>query len=293
MRENRLILFFIVACLCSCQNEPVGLPSEIEELEFATGSICTGNGEYKIDNNNLLVDYVIPNNLPDSYDLSHLLPPIGNQGQQGSCVSWAISYYMKSLQEGIESNNQPFTTTNTMSPAYTYNQLAQGNCLGTQITETLELLKDKGVCSLASFPYNDTSCSLQPNEEQNDLASTYKISDYKSLSGQNMVLEMKALINEKTPIIIGAYLSSEFGKIDNFGLAAYREHLVDYSLERCHAMLVIGYSDDYSAFKVANSWGNEWGNDGFVWVDYKAFENVLDEAAEFKVINQAYIAYDL
>jgi cathepsin K len=180
-----------------------------------------------------------------------------------------------------------------MSPAYTYNQITQGNCVGTQITNTLDLLKTKGVCDWESFPYSDTDCSLQPNEEQNQLALQNKISDYKGLSGENMVEEMKTLIFEQTPIIIGAYLSHEFGKLDEFGLSAYREHTVDYSLDRCHAMLVVGYSDTYNAFKVVNSWGEQWGNSGYVWIDYKAFDNVTDETAEFRVINQAYIAYDL
>ena len=108
-----------------------------------------------------------------------------------------------------------------------------------------------------------------------------------------MVLEMKTLLVQKTPIIIGAYLSSNFGAVDEFGLVAYREHKVDYSLDRCHAMLVVGYSDKYEAFKIVNSWGRDWGNDGFVWIAYKAFENVLNENAEFRIINQAYVAYDL
>ncbi len=277
-----------MAVLLSCNNEPIG---SLLEPKFATGCTCTGHGEYNVDTNNLLTSFTLPNDLPNDHDLSYLLPPIKSQGQQGSCVSWAISYYMKSLQEKIEYGSE-FTYEKITSPAYTYNQITQGNCSGTQLSATLELLKQKGVCSLASFPYSDTNCDLQPTNDQDKQALENRISDYKSLSGENMVNEMKGLIYKQTPIIIAAYLSQEFGKIDNFGLTAYREHNIDYSLERCHAMLVVGYSDDYNAFKVVNSWGADWGDGGFVWIDYAAFDNVSDENAQFRVINEAYVAFD-
>lgn len=58
-------------------------------------------------------------------------------------------------------------------------------------------------------------------------------------------------------------------------------------------MLVVGFNDEFNAFKVVNSWGESWGDNGFVWIDYKAFENISDENSSFRVINQAYVAYDL
>ena len=40
-----------------------------------------------------------------------------------------------------------------------------------------------------------------------------------------------------------------------------------------HAMCVVGYDDiiDGGAFRIMNSWGTWWGDDGFVWVRYKDF----------------------
>ncbi len=292
MKIKITVLLILVIMVTSCQDEPIGLPSEIEEKVFFTGLDCVGSGEYSFNPENLLEGLVIPDSLPESYDLSTFLPPIGNQGQQGSCASWAVSYYMKSLQENLKTEF-PNTTATIMSPSYTYNQITRGECKGTSISETLDLIMEKGVCSISEFPYSDSNCSLQPTDSVIKLAQNAKISYYKNLSGNNMVLEMKTLITEQTPIIIGTYLSDEFGNVDEFDLVAYREHQVNYGSERCHAMLVIGYSDTYNAFKVVNSWGSDWGNEGFIWIDYKAFENVLDKNAEFKVINQAYIAYDL
>ncbi|MEJ0106451.1 MAG: C1 family peptidase [Bacteroidota bacterium] len=38
-----------------------------------------------------------------------------------------------------------------------------------------------------------------------------------------------------------------------------------------HAMVVIGYNDTKNAFKVMNSWGTKWGDNGFAWIDYANF----------------------
>jgi cathepsin K len=56
-----------------------------------------------------------------------------------------------------------------------------------------------------------------------------------------------------------------------------------------HAMLVGGYSDQFKAFKLVNSWGAGWGDGGFVWVDYEAFDNVFDLNNPFRVLCQAFV----
>ena len=39
--------------------------------------------------------------LPERVDLSANMPPVGDQGTQGSCVAWAVGYALKSYQERI------------------------------------------------------------------------------------------------------------------------------------------------------------------------------------------------
>jgi len=41
--------------------------------------------------------------------------------------------------------------------------------------------------------------------------------------------------------------------------------------ENYHSMVIIGYNDLYRAFKLANSWGNNWGYDGYCWISYDYF----------------------
>lgn len=272
------------------RNEAITFTDE-EGNSFLTGIDCENpSPDYSVSQDILLENLEIPDDLPTEFDLNTLVPPVGNQGMQGSCVSWAVTYYTKSIQEKVQFNHE-YNTSTLMSPAYTYNQLAKGTCGGTSITQTLDLLKEQGTTGLDVFPYIENNCANLPNEEQTNLAINNKISDYKNLSGHNMVNEMKTLLVQLKPIIISAILDGEFGKRDTSGITAYREHKVDYKNGRCHAMTVVGYSDENNAFKVVNSWGTSWGDNGYVWIDYKAFENVLSND-DFRVITSAYVAFD-
>lgn len=50
-----------------------------------------------------------------------------------------------------------------------------------------------------------------------------------------------------------------------------------------HAMCVVGYDDsrEGGAFEVQNSWGRNWGNEGYTWIRYKDFARFTRYAYEF------------
>jgi hypothetical protein len=49
-----------------------------------------------------------------------------------------------------------------------------------------------------------------------------------------------------------------------------------------HAMCVVGYDDAQygGAFEVQNSWGENWGNSGYIWIPYEVFDRFANEAYE-------------
>ncbi|UMY66827.1 MULTISPECIES: C1 family peptidase [unclassified Flavobacterium] len=245
--------------------------------------------------------FEIPPDLPVLFDLSADMPPVRSQGAQGSCVAWATTYYLKSYQEKIQYGHVFTTFDQVMSPAYVYNQAKEaGGCdVGTCIENALHVLKAQGACTWAYFPYNPSVCTYQPGSVARTEAEAHKISDYYavyplaetgSFTTRNVV---KAMIATQMPVVIGMKLDQSFRAAtprDADNRFVYL-HCDSTQLVGSHAMLVVGYDDDLAAFKVVNSWGTDWGNEGYCWVSYDFFRQASDPDYEYGLLG-AYIAYD-
>ena len=44
-----------------------------------------------------------------------------------------------------------------------------------------------------------------------------------------------------------------------------------------HAMVVVGYDNYREAFKLLNSWGTDWGANGYGWISYKSFRFMVNQ----------------
>ncbi|PIV67978.1 MAG: hypothetical protein COS08_07505, partial [Euryarchaeota archaeon CG01_land_8_20_14_3_00_38_12] len=82
-----------------------------------------------------IVDSLSASRSPDSVDLSKnpCFPKVGDQGQQGSCAAWAVTYYANGYQQALDKNWTDASTGNTehlMSPAWAYNKVNYGEDKG-------------------------------------------------------------------------------------------------------------------------------------------------------------------
>lgn len=221
-------------------------------------------------------DFII-GSLPQSSFLD--MPPIGNQGAQGSCVSWAtayagMSFFMNRLNGTNYSSNQQLC-----SPKYIYNQITQGSCNGTTIPSNLNLLLSKGVCTLAEMPYSDNECGLQPNSTQNTSAVNNKIFAWKMVDKTKTNI-IKSCIAAKYPVFIAINVDASFDNLQS----PYIWSAKYGAIRGGHAITVIGYDDAKSAFKIQNSWGAAWKDNGHLWISYSFFSSAV-------IGNECYIAF--
>ena len=230
------------------------------------------------------------NFIPDFYDLSSFMPPVKSQGALGSCVSWASGYYLKGYQEKIENGYGYTDNSKLMSPSYIFNQVRvdPNDCSnGSYIIDNLNILKNQGVSSWSSMPYNTQDCNTQPNSGQIQQASVNKISSFfflYSSSNNNyylppseLIYYSKAFISRDIPLIVSfpvdtnfsnAYSSSNNYIYDNYSSSNFLGY---------HAVLIVGYDDSKNAFKGVNSWGDDWGNDGYFWISYSNYTDIVNE----------------
>ena len=205
-----------------------------------------------------------PTTIPASFQL--VTPPVGNQGNEGSCVAFSTTYAARSIEQYYKTNATSYSfTSNIFSPEYVYNQIKFGDCgTGTAITLALDLLKNQGVSTWQSMPYSDINgCTLQPDANQVANASGYKISSYVAIPNTDQVA-IKTMVASKHAVITTVIADNSF--VNATSGFIWKTYSGSGSLP--HTIIICGYDDAKHAYKVMNSWGTTWGDAGFSWIDY-------------------------
>ena len=224
------------------------------------------------------------NPLPESANLQKYAPAVGNQGAQGSCVAWSSAYAARSILESARTGQAGESV--KFSPSFLYNQIGLDGCQGSYIQKAMEFMTKQGSVPYNAFPYTDQDCSNQPGQQLVQQAAQFKMRGYNrlTLGDRNDVIDLAAVkqnLSQGAPVAIGMMVGQSFMQ-DMMGKDLWVPAPGDESMQGFggHAMCVVGYDDKKygGAFLIMNSWGPEWGNNGFAWVQYGAFKNFVREA---------------
>ena len=210
-------------------------------------------------------------------DLTNEMPPVGNQGAQGSCASWSIVYYHRTQLEYHERHWDLTDPQHQFSPAFVYNQVNGGGDNGSGFNNNMPLICESGVASLADCPFHDNDPLSWPSESAYSKALPYRTKDWAwfhtyDTTGINMIRQL--LANGST-----ASLSiSVWGNFDNIAAHNYMYCAADRegSNRGGHLITFVGYNDTlttvdgHGAFRMVNSWGPGWGQAGYFWMSYEA-----------------------
>ena len=216
--------------------------------------------------------------LPRAVDLAKDMPPVGNQGKQMSCTAWSSAYALKSYQEKLEErrsfvrNDGSLDANAVFSPAFIYNQTNNGRDSGSFFADAFNLLHEQGAAVWADMPYRENDFTSAPTSAAKTRAKRFRIDFYRQINIQDPK-EIKAHLNAGFPVLIGATVDLAFRDMPSGQVWRTIGQPIG-----AHAMIVVGYSDDKNAFKIMNSWGREWGDSGFGWIDYTLFRRVVNEA---------------
>ncbi|MCP4149888.1 MAG: C1 family peptidase [bacterium] len=222
--------------------------------------------------------------LPSFVDLSDNLPPPGNQGSQNSCVGWSVAYALKSYQEKVEDrisfldNSGRIRTDRVFSPAFIYNQINNGRDGGASFISALNLLSSQGAATWADMPYNQDNYRIRPSQAAKTNARRYRINYWRRVNVRD-VKEVKAQLNAGYPVLTGIRTDDGFNEAKQ-GFVWQRR----IGQERgAHAILLVGYNENRRAFKLINSYGRNWGDNGYGWINFNHF---------IKVAFEGYVAKD-
>lgn len=207
---------------------------------------------------------------PSTSGVRLTMPPVGNQGSEGSCVGFAVGYAARSAEQYYRTGASSYSnSTNVFSPEFLYNQIKfSSDCgSGSAMQAALDHIKLNGICSFQSMPYSSSNgCALLPTTAQLTEALNFKISNYSKLYTTDRVA-IKAMVSQNHPVIISVIADNSF--ISAKPGFIWKSYSGAGSLAHC--IVICGYDDAKNAYLVMNSWGTGWGDAGFSWIDYDFF----------------------
>lgn len=218
-------------------------------------------------------------NLPSSVDLSSHFPPVFNQQNYGTGVAISVAYYLRTYLYGVENN---LSTLDLMND---YNQFSPkdlflaipasmkgANCNGTYFKAAFDVLKNRGVAKLSTAPYNNLSnCTAIPPANWDTEASNFKIQNYFRINLDK--ISLKKYLAQGRPIVVGIKVGDELINANNSNVLSSQTFNITGN-NTFHSLVVCGYDDSKGAngaFRVINSWGISWGDNGYLWIDQNYF----------------------
>ncbi len=239
--------------------------------------------------------------LPSYVDLSSQIPPVGNQGNQGSCVAWAVSYYYKSWQEKQEHPYWDLTNPwYQFSPSFVYNQINGGADQGSSFYSAFRLLQNTGDVDIAEMPYSQGNWTAQPTASHLQAAAPYRINSnwsafwdrysYGPYNPPNDISGIKTWLANRKLLVMGIPVYYDF---PNFGGNPSNPYYVYNGYSRLaggHGVCIVGYNDNANpggsdadhrgGFLMVNSWGANWNgaSHGYVYLSYDFVKRWVFEA---------------
>jgi C1A family cysteine protease len=227
-----------------------------------------------------------------SVNLREWCSEVENQGQLGSCTAHAavgiVEYYQrKAFGKHLEGSR-------LFVYKATRNLMQQTGDTGAWLRNTMGALVLCGVPEEKYWPYTDQSPQFdrEPSSFVYSIADDFEALKYfchdpasLNLSGSEVLERVKQFLQAKIPSMFGFFGFPSFSAGDNPGEIPYP--CDGEQAQWGHAIVAVGYDDDKEikntrcgttkkgALLIRNSWGTDWGADGYGWLPYAYVENKL------------------
>lgn len=181
---------------------------------------------------------------------------IKNQGHCGAC--WAFSTIAVLESRILITSNMPDTDLDLSEQALISCDSNNSGCVGGYIDLASEFLETTGTPLESCYPYTSGNsseagaCGGCADWQQN----TYKITSFENIA--TSVEAIKNAIVQYGPVIVEMTIYEDF----LYYVSGVYRHVTGKALGG-HAIVIVGYDDADQSWIIKNSWGPNWGENGF------------------------------
>lgn len=221
-------------------------------------------------------------NRPLAVDLSKKCSNIENQQNLGSCTAQMLAGIVE--YNNIKWADKPSRKQVSRLFEYYATRLIDGTTeedSGAYIRDAIKAAAKYGCIWESKWKYDISKFAVNPPQVVWNEAAQHKIVSYFRIEDGDIETMKQTLAS---------------GYLIGFGFVVY-DNMMNYikgdilskpdtnaSMLGGHAVVLVGYDDSKNAFKVRNSWGKEWGDNGYFWIAYDYVKDT-NLANDFWVVN--------
>lgn len=240
----------------------------------------TGNAEPTLDWRDMqYISPFLPEEIPRSLDWSPSSPQLPDQGEQGACVANGHDYAMRDRLLYFKPSRQFMHNSTKVMGGYV-------GQYGVQVRDALQAAHKLGVCSEADYPYSDDMNNKVPPASAYEAALHNRVEEYESVIpvGGVLPLDVKlhavmSALNEGMLVGLGIRVTQSIFNLTGPWLDQdYKVETKDYPATGRHYMTIVGYDMDRQMFKLANWWGEDYGDGGYLGLPFAVLDSFRPEA---------------
>lgn len=181
---------------------------------------------------------------------------VKDQGQCGSCWAFSATGAIEGAWVVSGGDLQDFSEQQLVDCATGFSYGSHG-CNGGQMDGAFKYVIENGICLLSSYPYISGTGKTESCKECDSVATISSCSDVK----ENDQISLKVAVSHQ-PVSIAIEADTRYFQSYSGGILTAS----DCGTSLDHGVLIVGYGSENGQdyWIVKNSWGESWGEDGYV-----------------------------